>query len=86
MLPKPKTNTQEILLTLIEKRKVSIMDYPYLSGFRTRISELSKILKFKNENVTKLNKHGNKFTYVVHKLELNEIGKCIKLYKQLQNG
>ena len=36
----PKTTEQEILLHLIENDNVSIFDFPYLSGFRTRISNL----------------------------------------------
>ena len=37
-LPLPKTNNQEVLLTLILQGTVSIFDYAYMSGFRTRIA------------------------------------------------
>lgn len=36
-MKKPKTNKAEILYTLIESGEVSIMDFPYLSSFRTRV-------------------------------------------------
>ena len=36
----PTTSTQEVLLTLILQGSVSIFDFPYLSGFRTRVSNL----------------------------------------------
>lgn len=39
-LSNPTTNKAEILYTLITNGSVSIKDFPYLSGFRTRISEL----------------------------------------------
>ena len=37
----PQTTEQEILLHLIENGSVSIFDFPYLSGFRTRISNVN---------------------------------------------
>lgn len=82
-LPQPKTNKQEVLYTLIEKGSVSIMDYPYLSSFRTRISELRNDIKLQSENVLKFNKSGNHYTYVKHKLSVNDRQKAIELYNQL---
>ena len=35
---KPRTNIQEVLFEMISSGEVSIMDFPYLSGFRTRVS------------------------------------------------
>lgn len=81
----PKTNLQEVLLTLIIKGNVSIIDYPYLSGFRTRISELVnkhdltltvKILKWRN-------KFNNPCKCSVHHLPLHEKDRAIELYKKL---
>jgi len=86
MLPKPINQRQEILLTLIEKGKVSIEDYYWMCGFRTRISELSKVLNFDNKTETKVNKHGNTYSYVVHSLSIKEICKAIKLYKNGKNN
>jgi hypothetical protein len=42
-MEKPKNTKAEILLTAIENGSVSIMDFPYLSGFRTRISEINSM-------------------------------------------
>ena len=82
-LPQPKTNTEEILLTLINTGSVSIMEFPWLSGFRTRISELNRLIKLTTERKTKTNKFGNTFTYVIHRLPNEEIGKAKELYLKL---
>lgn len=86
MLPQPKTNIQEILYTLIENGKVSIMDYPYLSGFRTRVSEIINKhgLKLASVPVTKLNKFGNSFTYIEHHLSDSRKGLALRIYNSLQ--
>jgi hypothetical protein len=84
-LKNPKTNTQEILLTLIQKGKVSIMDFGYLCGFRTRISEIKNELNIGLETVHKSSKNrfGNNFTYSEHILPKSEIKNAIKLYNKL---
>ena len=46
-MTQPKTTTAEVLQTLILKGDASIEDFPYLSGFRTRISNLVLIYKLK---------------------------------------
>ena len=80
-LPQPTTNTQEILLTLINTGTVSIMEFPWLSGFRTRLSELNrKGLNLVSERRQKTNNFGNTFTYVVHKLPDSEIKKAKNMY------
>lgn len=67
---RPRTNREEILFQLLKHGSVSIMDFPYLSGFRTRVSEITKEgLNLRSENITDYNKFGNKFTYVKHILE-----------------
>lgn len=81
----PKNNTQEILLTLIQAGKVSIMDYSYLSGFRTRISELCREygLYLEPKRKTGKNRFGNTYTYVEHQLPLTERQKAIEIYNSL---
>lgn len=81
----PKNNTQEVLLTLINFGKVSIFDFPYLSGFRTRISELNLKYNINLEAVSKTqkNRFGNTFTYVEHRLPISEKNKAIQLYNSL---
>ena len=83
-LPQPKTNTEEILLTLINTGSVSIIEFPWLSGFRTRVSELNrKGLNLVSEYKKKKNKFGNTFTYVVHKLPDTEIRKAKDMYLEI---
>ena len=79
----PKTNTQEVLNTLITQGHVSILDYPYLSGFRTRVSELQ--LKhgvgIRTEKNTAKNKFGNVFVY--HKHYLTDLENAKKIYNEM---
>ena len=79
----PLTTTQEVLYTLITQGYVSIFDFSYLSGFRTRVSDL-KIkhgLSIKTVKDTRHNKFGNTYTYHIHKLIDKESAK--KLYDRL---
>lgn len=84
-LPNPKNNIQEILLHLIQKGSVSIMDFPYLSSFRARVSDLK--LKYmvilRRENKTSLNRFKNKYTYVVHYLDKSEFKKAKEIYLKM---
>ena len=84
-MKKPKNNKQEVLLTLIDSGKVSIFDYPHLSGFRTRISELVRKHDIKLESVSKSkkNRFGNTFTYTEHRLPATEKNKAIQVYNSL---
>lgn len=79
-MQQPTTNFQEILFTLIENGSCSIMDFPYLSGFRTRISEIKEQLVLHKNYVTKVNKFGNHYSYAVHTLPSYEKQKAIGLY------
>jgi hypothetical protein len=84
----PKTTTAEVLQTLILKGEASITDFPYLSGFRTRISNLVLIykLKLKSEVLRGVNKHGNKITYINHILEPTELKNAIELYELINKS
>jgi len=83
-LPQPKTNAQEILLTLINTGSVSIMEFPWLSGFRTRVSELNRSgLNLIADRRNKKNKFGNTFSYVIHRLPIEEVGKAKELYLKM---
>ena len=66
--PFPKTSSQEVLLTLITQGYVSIFDFPYLSGFRTRVSELQTVYHIQLDRVLdkRCNKFGNTYTYAIH--------------------
>lgn len=81
----PTTSTQEVLLTLILQGSVSIFDFPYLSGFRTRVSNLCLNYGLNLERITstKHNKFGNSYTYAIHKLPEKEKQNAVDLYKKL---
>lgn len=85
--PVPNTNTQEVLLQLILYGQVSIFDFSYLSGFRTRVSELilSHGLKISKEIKTEQNKFGNTYYYTLHKLPEDQKEFAIELYSKLQS-
>ena len=84
-LTNPKTSKAEILYTLIKSGSVSIMVFPYLSSFRTRISDLKLKhgLSIKRVKKTKLNKFNNSYTYIVHKLDKSQIENAVKIYKEI---
>lgn len=78
----PKSWQQEILLTLILKGKVSLVDFPKLSGYRTRVSELREMgIKTKDVKVYFTSRFGNKSDYIEHHLLNKEFAES--LYKEL---
>jgi hypothetical protein len=84
-LPKPKTATQEVLFALILQGSVSILDFAWMSGFRTRVSNLKLVhnlnietIKLKNKN-----KFGNSYTYHKHILLKSEKQNAIDLYLEI---
>jgi len=83
--PVPKTSEQEVLLHLIVEGNVSIMDFGWLSGFRTRISQLQTHHGLFLERIflNRRNKFGNLFRYAKHTLPENQKETAIKLYNQL---
>lgn len=81
-LSNPKTSRAEVLHHLITNGYVSIMDFPYMSGFRTRVSEFytnNKLITQK-KNINAVNKYKNVYTYVMHILPESERKKAISLY------
>ena len=85
--PFPKTSEQEVLLTLILQGHVSIFDFPYLSGFRTRVSQLQTVHGLSLDRVMdkRCNKFGNTYSYVIHKLPKEQKEKAVLLYNKLNN-
>jgi len=67
-MKKPTTNNQEVLFVAIKNGNVSLKDFPYLSGFRTRVSNLKLIygIEFKEELISQINKFGRKINIVNH--------------------
>ena len=83
--PFPRTNEQEVLLTLILQGHTSFFDFSYMQGYRTRVSELQSNYGLSLERTTDIrcNKFGNTYTYAIHKLPATEKGKAIELYHKL---
>lgn len=83
-----KTSQEEVLLTLITKGRVSIFDFFWLSGFRTRISEFKSIhgLNLERKVFTSHNKFGNSYQYAIHLLPKDQKEKAIELYKKLNEN
>lgn len=84
----PTTNIEEVLLTLIIQGKVSIFEFPTLSGFRTRVSNLvcKYGLKLETQMVERCNKFGRKYKYALHRLPEDQKEKAITLYKKLNKN
>ena len=85
---KPTSSLQEVLYCLITKGKASIVDFPYLSGFRSRISNLvlDHDLILESEMGYGVNKHGRKFHFAIHILPKSEIENALIIYKKLQKN
>ena len=87
-LTTPINNRAEVLYALIAKGCTSIKDFGYLSGFRTRISELSLDYNVKlfHKAETDVNKHGNTYTYKVHFLPPDEKQNAIEVYNLINKS
>jgi hypothetical protein len=86
-MKRPTSNISEILFTLIRNRKVSFIDFAYMQGFRTRVSELKTDhgLNLKTDRVQSKNKFNNPYTFVVHSLPQSERSKAVEIYNKLVN-
>ena len=84
-LKKPTSHITEVLYTLIKDGKASIKEFYWMSGFRTRISDLK--LKYGIDlNVSIVessSKYGNKSSYSLHSLPGESKEKAIKIYNKL---
>ena len=82
-MKQPTNNNQEILYHLIKYGAVDIFDFPYLSGFRTRVSnlKLNYGVEMFEMNKYHTNKFGRKITYVRHYLSDKE--KAIEIYNNM---
>lgn len=82
-ISRPRTNKAEVLYALIKDGTVSIMDFPYMSGFRTRVSEIKIQLPLNRKLITKINGHGNSYNYAIHRLSEFNFTKGINLYHKI---
>lgn len=85
-LQPPETSLQEVLYEMIARGSVSIVQFPYLSGFRTRISNLKTKYNLPFDNVPKIgkNKWDREYEYVVHVLKNENIELAKSIYKEIQ--
>jgi len=83
--PFPKTNEQEVLLTLILQGHTSFFDFNWMQGYRTRVSQLQSKHGLVLDRVTdtRCNKYGNSYVYAIHRLPLSEKEKAVELYNKL---
>ena len=84
----PKTSEQEVLLTLILQGSVSIFDFSYMSGFRTRVSNLQLIhgLNLERTTAKEINKFKRTYKYAIHTLPESEKENAILLYNKLNKN
>ena len=82
-MKQPLTNNQEVLYTLLKQGHVSFFDFPWLSGFRTRVSNLKLKYGIALETIKhqRTNKFGNVYTYSIHKLKDKDHAK--QVYEKL---
>lgn len=81
----PKTNIQEVLLTLILQGSTTFFDFQYMQDYRTRVSNLvlKYWLKLESKKAKRCNKFGNEYTYHVHILPSEEKEKAIEIYNKM---
>jgi hypothetical protein len=85
----PPLNTRaEVLSALIKNGSVSIKEFSWMEGFRTRVSELClkyaiPILKTTESGT---NKHGNPYWYKRHSLSSENIEFALSVYKKINKN
>ena len=83
--PFPRTNVQEVLLTLILQKYVSYKDFSYMQGFRTRVSEINNKygIRLDTVNSKEYNRFGNIMNFHIHKLPEDQKQKAIEVYLKI---
>lgn len=84
-MQKPNNDKAEILKFAISKGGVSMKDFGWIQGFRTRISELRELfpnLFLPAIKANDKNRRKQTFTYHYHALNLSK-EKAIKIYNQI---
>lgn len=82
LLEPPSTDLQDVLLYIVKHNEVSLINFPMLAGFRTRISELRmKGVRFVDIPISGKNRHGHNKVMMSHKCTNPNF--ALNLYKQL---
>ena len=84
-LSRPKNCTSDVLFTLLMNGSASIVEHPRLSGFRTRISELSLKhgVMIDSINEKGVNKFGSNIIYKRHFIAQNHIEEAKTIYLKI---
>ena len=87
-LSTPLNYRARVLYTLIEKGSTSLKYFPYLAGFRTRISELKRTFNVKliPSIVTDVDKYGSHYYYKHHSLPPEEVDWAIQVYNLINKS
>jgi hypothetical protein len=81
------TDKIEILNTAIANGEVSIKDFYWLSGFRTRISELNRDYGLFNKRIAiDKNRYNRPFNYTVHVLTDKDMAKAALQQEKEKNN
>jgi len=81
-LAPPSTDLQDVLLHIVKHGEVSLINFPMLAGFRTRVSELrTKGVRFTEIPIHGKNRHDNPKVYQLHICTNRAFAEA--LYKQL---
>ena len=85
-LPEPESSLQDVLFKLIKSGVASIKDFPHLSGFRSRISNLKVDygLNLEIKQGFGTNRHGRKIIFAIHLLPDSEYFNAVKLYHKIR--
>lgn len=85
ILATPVNTTAEVLFGLITKGSVSMKEFSWMEGFRTRVSELNRKHHIPLSKTTEKgeNKHGNTIRYHRHSLPIEEIEFALTVYKKI---
>jgi len=87
-LPFPKNTQAEVLFELIKKGSVSMKEFSWMEGFRTRVSELNKkhLIPLLKTNEKGENKHGNPIWYRRHSLPLDKVDFALSVYEKINKN
>lgn len=87
-LSQPKNNTAEVLLKLITKGSVSMKDFSWMEGFRTRVSEinLKHNIPLLKTTETDENKHGHPIRFIKHSLPDDQVDFATEVYNKINKN
>lgn len=86
-LSNPNNTKAEVLFELIKKGSVSIKEFSWMEGFRTRVSELvlNHSIPLLKTTESSVNKHGNTIYYKRHSLPLDKVEFALGVYNKINN-